>query len=176
MFCVNDVVLYGNEGVCRIDGITRRSFGDASDDYYVLHPVNNRQLTLYVSVSNGNLETKTRKMVTPDEISEIIDSTAKTDPFWISDENERKVKFKEIISSGDRRKILDIIRSICLYRDSQLQKRKKLHTADEYLLKDAEKIIYDEFAYVLNIEPKQVEQLLMQKLGGGEAAAVSQAV
>ncbi|MCC8043400.1 MAG: CarD family transcriptional regulator [Oscillospiraceae bacterium] len=167
MFCVNDVVLYGNEGVCRIDDITQRSFGDKSGDYYVLRPVNNGQLTLYVSVANGNLESKVRKMVTADEITEIIDSTAHSAPHWINDENERKLRFKEIISSGDRRAILQVIRSIYVHRDEQLQKRKKLHAVDEYMLKDAEKILYDEFAYVLNLKPEQVGELLTSKLAAG---------
>ena len=39
MFAVNDTVVYGVQGICVIDEITKRDFGGKSEDYYVLHTV-----------------------------------------------------------------------------------------------------------------------------------------
>ena len=44
-------------------------------------------------------------------------------------------------------------------------KRKKLHIADEKILKETERVLYEEFAYVLRIGQDEVLPFILQKLG-----------
>ncbi len=44
-------------------------------------------------------------------------------------------------------------------------KRKKLHIADEKILKETERVLYEEFAYVLGIGQDEVLPFILQKLG-----------
>ncbi len=163
MFSIGDIILYGNEGICEIADIVDKSFGDIKGDYYVLRPISNYKLTLYVSVANGNLESKVRDIFTKEQIANVIQEVVQSDIEWIESESQRKAKFKEMIFSGDRYACLSVIKALYKHREMKKAVNKKLHTADEYILKDAEKILYDEFAYVLNLPVDQVEQLIMSK-------------
>ena len=74
MFCVNDTILYGAQGVCRIASIVRESFGSGPVDYYVLKPVYNDNSTIYVPVENGDLTGKMRRILSSEEIIALIRS------------------------------------------------------------------------------------------------------
>ena len=41
---------------------------------------------------------------------------------------------------------------------------KKLHAADERIMKEAEKLLYDEFSVVFDIRPEEVLPLIMKRL------------
>ena len=46
MFSINDTVLYGANGVCRITDICQKEFSGVIKDYYILTPVSYTHLTL----------------------------------------------------------------------------------------------------------------------------------
>ena len=73
-YSVNDTVLYGAEGVCRVAEIIQRDFGSGTVDYYVLRPVYNENSTIFVPVNNPALTDKIRRVLSADEIREIIRS------------------------------------------------------------------------------------------------------
>ena len=56
MFKVDDTILYGTEGVCKVKEITSKKFGDYVNDYYVLEPVYARNSILYVPIKNKKLK------------------------------------------------------------------------------------------------------------------------
>ena len=51
---------------------------------------------------------------------------------------------------------------------------RKVHVCDERFLKEAEKILYDEFAHVLDIEPEQVLPYIFDQIESAEAEEVRQ--
>ena len=68
---------------------------------------------------------------------------------WIDNDNQRKRDFGEVIKSGDQKNILQIIKSIYIHSLGLKDKGRKIHVSDEQIMKDGEKLILDEFAYVL---------------------------
>ncbi len=48
MFKVNDKVVYGTHGVCKIAEITNKTVGKCTMNYYVLKPIYQENQTLYV--------------------------------------------------------------------------------------------------------------------------------
>ena len=83
---------------------------------------------------------------------------------WVENENERKLRFKEILSCGDRLAVAGLIRTLCEHRLNQEKTGKKMHLSDERFLKDAERLLYDEIAHVMEIEPNQVIGLIGNRL------------
>ena len=57
-----------------------------------------------------------------------------------------------------------LIRMIYLHQKSLQHTNKKLHLADERAMKEAETMLYDEFAYVLNLRPEQVIDFIAQRI------------
>lgn len=164
MFNANDSVLYGVHGVCRIVEIQNQNFGDKDCLYYVLKPIYNDLSTFFVPVDNEALTSKMKKVLSPQEIHSIIRSMPQEDLIWIEDDAERKEKYNEILKSGDRIGLVRIIKTLYFRQNQLKEQRKKLHIADERFMKEAEKMLYEEFAYVLNIEQDQVIPFIAEEI------------
>ncbi len=166
MVAIGATVLYGMDGVCTVTDITTRTFQKETLEYYVLTPVHDGRSTIYVPTASEAALMKMRPILSADEIRAIIadlPQSACTD--WITDENARRAHFKSILLSGDRREIIRMIKTIYLHGQEQKASGRKLHHADEVAMKDAEALLYDEFAYVLGIRPDEVLPFITQELG-----------
>ena len=72
MFQVNDMIVYGAHGVCRIAEIEERDFNGSSIEYYILKPVYDEKATIFVPVLNDRLTAKMRRVLSKDEIEALI--------------------------------------------------------------------------------------------------------
>ena len=83
---------------------------------------------------------------------------------WIDDERLRKEKFKELVSRADTFELIQLIKTLLKHKEDVLARGKKMHMVDERMLQDAEKIICDEFAYVLGIAPDAVPEYIQREI------------
>ena len=98
------------------------------------------------------------------EIEDLIRQLPMSTCRWIDNENERKLRYREILGCGDRLAVAGLIRTLYEHRINQEKTGKKMHLSDERFLKDAERLLYDEIALVMDIEPKQVSTYIGSKL------------
>lgn len=161
---INDIVLYGAEGVCKIKDITRENFGEGIMEYYVLQPIYKDSLTIFVHTGNDHLISKMRRVLSREEIEKIILTMPEEELLSIEDESAREIKYQEIINSGDRRAVVKLIKTIYLRQKNRKEQKKKPYAIDERFLKEAEKLLYDEFALVLNVKPNQVLPLIIKQI------------
>ncbi len=171
MYQVNDSIVYGTYGVCRITEITQRSFRGNKVDYYVLKPVHDDNSTFFVPVNNEALVEKMRCILSEDEIYRILRKTAEASVSWVEDAGTRKELFQQALSQGDRGEVLALIKALHLHQEELQQKGKHLHVADERFLRDAEKMLYDEFSLVLHIDRDQVLPFILEKIRSYEKEA-----
>ena len=174
MFAVNDVVCYGAQGVCRIEEVAVRNFGSADRLYYILKPLSTGGATVYVPTDNEKLTARMRRILSPEEIGELIREICDEDSVWESDENLRKAHYHELLTCGDRRALIRQIKALYRQRQEQLKRDRRLHVCDERFLKDAERLLYDEFALVLRINPEQVLPFIMEQLPEEERKTISE--
>lgn len=165
MYCVGDTVVYGTHGVCRINSIEENDISGESMEYYVLRPVYDENSTVFVPVKNERLVSQMRSVMTVDEIYEMIHSMPDEQTIWIEDENERKQRYQELIDQGDRRKLVRLIKTLHNHQLKQQSLGRRLHIADEKVLKQAESLLYHEFAVVLNISPEEVVPFITDRIG-----------
>lgn len=163
-FGVGDTVLYGTQGVCRIERTEKQRVRGNDIEYYVLCPVYNENSTVFVPMQNDALVSKMRSILSAEDIYEMIRSMPEEDTIWIDDENQRKLSYQQLINEGDRKKLVQLIKTLYLHKLSQEKKGRKLHQSDETMLKQAEKLLYDEFALVLNIQPEEVLPFIMEQV------------
>ena len=52
MFQVNDTIMYGTQGICKIVEITQKDFLGTKKEYYVLKPMSDSGATLFAPVNN----------------------------------------------------------------------------------------------------------------------------
>lgn len=164
MYKEGDLVQYGVNGVCRVIQIREESFGGQKEMYYILTPLTHRGSTVYVPLSNEKLVGKMRRVLQPEEIYAIIDAMPDEKADWIEDSAARKETFRTILKSGDCFRIMKMIKSIYLHRQALLENGKKLPAGDEQLFREAENILYAEFALVLHIQKDEVVPFIAKEL------------
>lgn len=164
MFEINDTVVYGTHGVCKIENIEIKEFAGASKEYYVLKPVNDLSATLYVPTYNEKLVGKMRKLLTEQEVYHLIETMPQKETIWYQKENERREEYKKVIARGDHSELIGIIKAIYLQKKKREAEGKHLYISDERFFREAENILYDEFQYVLNIKKEDLLSLIFSKI------------
>ncbi len=160
MFEIGETVLYGTEGVCKITEIMEMKCGSTRAKYYVLKPIHRDSATIYVPLNNERLLERMRRVLSAQEIDELLRSVTQEELAWIDDANERRQEYAKILTAGDRLDVVRLIRALYLRRQSLVAVGKHLRTSDEQLLRDAEKLLNDEFALVLDIPQREVPEYI----------------
>lgn len=164
MFQINDMVLYGTNGVCKLVDIDVRDCGGRMVEYYILKPIYASNSTVFVPVNNEKLTSKMRYVLTKEEIDEKIRLIPESSPGWIDDERTRKERFKDIVSRADTFELIQLIKTLLEHQEAVMARGKKLHVADERMLQEAEKMICDEFSYVLGISKEEVPSYITDSM------------
>ena len=125
-------------------------------EYYILKPFYTNNSTVFVPVNNEKLTSKMRHVLTKEEIDQMIAEIPGNPSEWITDERERKERFKDIAGRADTFEMIQLIEALLEHQREVMERGKKLHIADERMLREAEKMICDEFAYVLGISQEEV--------------------
>ncbi len=169
MFKAGDTVVYSSQGVCRINEIVTKQVGKTSAEYYLLTPVYQENTTIFVPVDNEKLTCKMRSVLSRGEIDELILAMRECDIDWIKDDIARRRQYTEVLSSGDRLKIAALIKTLYLEQRRRKEAGKKLHIADEQLLKKAQTLLHNELALALQIEPEQVVSFIKEQMNASNS-------
>lgn len=164
MFSIGEKVIYGTQGICEVRGTTEKTIGKTKLEYYVLVPIYDTKSTIYIPVKNEKLLENIRKVLSETEINALIDTAAKNQLTWIEDDLKRKEICNQIFKSGDRLDIMRLIEMLYLRREALKQTKKHFHISDERYLREAERLIHDEFSYVLGIEQNKVPEYILNRI------------
>ncbi len=162
---IGETVRYGQSGLCKIEGTCEKEIAGAQQEYFMLTPLFKKGSTVFVPCSNEELVQKMCLPLTPEEIPALLARAAEEEPEWIRDFRRRSEASKKALSSCDRMDVLLLIKSIYAHRQEMQGKGARVHTTDDYFLKDAEQLIYSEISYVQNKEYEQVEKEVKAILG-----------
>ncbi len=160
MFKIGDTIVYGSQGICKIDCIETKQIGRQSADYYVLKPIFNQNTAVFVPVDNKKLTAKMRSVLTKVEIKKMAETASNIAVIKALDETQKREQYKAILSSGDREKLIALIKTICAERDDRRQNNKKLNISDEQTLHKAELLLYNEIAFVYGVEPDEAKNII----------------
>ena len=164
MYQLGDKVVYGSHGVCCVAGQEERLVDKRSVTYLALEPVGQGGSQFLVPTHNAVAMSKLSHILKPEELDALLQSEGIRADVWIRDENQRKQSYRELISGGDRQKLLAMIHTLYRHKAAQQAAGKRVHLCDENFLRDAEKLLISEIAIVLDMEPDQAKQYLRTKL------------
>lgn len=162
-FSVGDTVVYGTQGVCRIKEISVLKFGRAKAEYYTLTPVSDERSAVYVPTSNEKLVAKMRRLISREEMDKLIDSADENQIEWISDDAGRKSYCDAVVKNGSHRELMQLIGMLYNRREALKTEKKHFHNVDAQYLKAAERLLHDEFAYILGISVSEVPEYISQR-------------
>ena len=164
MFKKGEMVSYSTTGLCEITDVTSISEKGIKTEYYVLQPIYQKTSKIYVPVNNETLVAKMRSVITKKEVDDII-LKAKDDPMeWIENDIKRNEVFKEIYGTGDLSLIIKMIGCIYIHGKELAQSKRRLRAADSIYFQNAEQLVNNELAYVLNINPNEVTEYIKLKM------------
>ncbi len=164
MFDLGEYVVYSASEICEVGEKVKRCFdGVNSNEYFKLIPIASSQSSYYVPIDGA--EEKVRKLLSKEQIYEIIDNIPNIEENWFEDKNERKNYFKTVLKSDDYSQIISMIKSIYSERKRRNSTGKNLIASDEKAFMVAERLMHQEFAVVLGIKEEEVVELIESRIG-----------
>ena len=164
MFQQGSFVVYGIHGVCKIVGTEIRRVDRSYIEYYVLEPVKQSEDRYYVPSQNPAAVSKMRPLLSKEQLDALLSSSEVAKDAWIADENQRKQRYRELITSGDRAALLSMVKALHIHKEEQVAQGRRLHLCDENFLRDAENLLGGEFSLVLGIAPSEVGAYIKNKI------------
>ncbi|MGM9589532.1 MAG: CarD family transcriptional regulator [Faecousia sp.] len=165
MYQIGDKVVYGIHGVCSIADTEVKTVDRKEVTYLVLEPQGQPGSRYLVPTHNVAAMGKLKKMLSGEEMDALIRSESVRQDAWIRDESQRKQVYRELISSGDRERLMAMVHTLYRHKSEQHAAGKKVHLCDDNFLRDAEKLLISEISIVMNMEPEEAKKYVRQQLG-----------
>ena len=160
MFEIGQWVMYGIHGVCRIAGTEKQLVNRKRSEFLVLEPLSKAESKFYLPLGNPTALAKLKPVLSEEELRALLSSPEVREDNWIDEESRRKMYYKELITRGDRKEILQTIYALYRYKAAQMEAGKKFHICDDNFLRDAEKLMSSEIALVLEMTMEQARDYL----------------
>ena len=161
-YAVEDYVMYGAIGVCKVTDICSPDFMRDETMYYVLQPVYNTSETIYAKV--GSDKVSMRRSLTKPEAQKYIEDMKAAEILWFSDDKERDQEFKRILRSGDCREWICMVKGLYRTKKQRESDGKKLSQADTNIFQKAEKLLYGELALALGLNVDEMPSYIDRAL------------
>lgn len=164
MFAVGDHVIYGYEGVCRVDevGCLHVAGLDKSRQYYRLTPYY-RGGTIYAPV-DGKIAM--RRVISREALDALLPALRQLPPLSDVPENSRLAGeyYRSILSEHRCDRLLQLCKTFHQKQQALSSLRRSINSTEMRSWKTAEEMLYGEFGFVLGIEPSAVAQYLSECL------------
>jgi CarD family transcriptional regulator len=165
MYSVGDLVIYGCEGVCKVEDIGLPNIMSINKNriYYTLSPVYMNEV-VYAPV-DGDIFM--RLVLSRTEAMELIRKipAIKECEFDNCDLNILKERYRNLMQSHDCMDLIQLIKTIFLKRQQVAQKGTKLSQVDDQYMKQAEELLHGEFAIALDIPKSDVQEFITNAIG-----------
>ena len=160
MYNVGDIVMYGTFGICKVTAIEKRDFTGEEQEYYILKHINSEKNIFYVPTNNDAALSKMHPICSKAEVDELISHMNSEGLIWIDNDIKRKEEYSRIIKDADKHEIIRLIKTLYLRRKELAENGKKLRSTDENYLSLAENMLFEEFAYALDIDKSEVVEYI----------------
>lgn len=161
MFDVGDFVVFGSDGVCRVEAVGNLDIDGVSRDkqYYTLAPVGKIGNGRIFAPVDGKRVTM-RKVVNLDEANELINDINAIGCLKVLDEKKREERYKEVIQHCDLREVIQLIKEIYERKKVRDAAGKKLTAVDERYFAIAENCLYSELSLPLKMEKSELREYI----------------
>lgn len=162
MFKIGDYIIYGFNGVCKVEDIGPVALSGIESDrlYYTLHPFGEKEGVIYTPVDNK--KTLMRSVLTKEEAKQLLDEIDSIDDLGITDEKKRESTYKEVMNKCDSREWVRIIKTLDLRKETRIAEGKKVTASDEKYLRLAEENLFSELSVSLGIPKEHMEEYIAE--------------
>lgn len=164
MFAVGEYIVYGTNGICRVEEICSSPF-DATDTrpYYLLVPLNNpMSSTIYTPANNERVPM--RGLMTREEIEALISCMADVEELVVPVEKQRRELYRTTIATLAPKGYVSVIKTVQRRRAQLAAAHKHFPVTDMEYGRLAKHLLYSEIALVLGMEENSMESYLGEYL------------
>ena len=162
---VGDFVVYKSLGIYKINDIRTEKFSGLDPRvYYVMNAASDKSSVAYVPVDLKDIDTHLRHILSSDEIDAAISDSRGEELEWIENPKDRAAAYDLLLSGGKSADLLRLFKVLTLKRREYAESHKKLYAGDIRILSAVEKIITEEFSFVLGIEKSEVIPYIISKI------------
>jgi len=164
MFDVGDYIVYGVNGVCKVEKVGTVSVAGISKDkmYYTLVPVYSKGSKVFTPTDNQKVVM--RSVISREEALTLVDSINEIEMIREQDDRMQEVKYKESLKKCDCKECIRIIKTLYLKKQTRIAEGKKITAGDEKYLHIAEENLYGELAIPLEMEKNDVEAFISARV------------
>ena len=161
MFSIDDKIIYGATGVCRIENIIENELTGTVREYYVLRPVDTDKSIIYVPVDNEKLTSRMRAIPSANELKSMVKNSDNEQIEWIDNHMRRSEVFHEILNEGEIPRVLVLFRTLNARSVMMSKENKHLPKSDERIYKECQKLLCSEFSAILDIEQSEALYIML---------------
>lgn len=164
MYKIGEYVVYGQNGICRIQDIANPGFSgvDEKKMYYLMEPLNAKGSKIYSPV--GSKKVRIRRIMNEEEAEQFIECIPMVETLWIGNEKMREERYKAAMYTCEPIEWLKIIKTLYLRAKDRISQGKKITATDERYLKMAEESLYSELAFALGKNKEDMEDYITQRI------------
>ena len=163
MYAIGDKIIYGENGVCFVEDIAPLALSGAPKDklYYYLRPYIGSG-TYFAPVDSGAYM---RPVMSREEAEALIDSMPGIEPAVCNDNRFNHVDafYKELFKLHSCEALVAVIKGL----HQRMSERKTKSSRAEATMKRAKDILHGELSIALNIDFKEVENYILNRVGEG---------
>ena len=168
MFEVGEYIVYGMNGICRVEDVCTSPY-DKTDPrtYYLLVPVNNpMSSTIYTPVDNERVPM--RRLMTPEEIEGLIAAMPGISLLTVPVEKQRREIYRTTIGSLAPEGYVQVIKTVHRRREELAAARKHFPVTDLEYGRLAKHLLYSECAHVLGLAEDSMEAYITSRIEKAE--------
>lgn len=162
MYQVGDIIVYGGEGVCRVDAVGRLNMPGVNRDklYYTLSPLY-REGAVYTPVDTSVFM---RPALSREEAEELVRAIPDIQAAVCGDRSLRGLTehYQALIRSHQCLDMVQLIKAAYARRQERRSQGNKPGQVDERYMKRAEELLYGELAIALDMPRDQICDYIAQ--------------
>ncbi|MBR4341472.1 MAG: CarD family transcriptional regulator [Lachnospiraceae bacterium] len=164
MFDVGEFVVFGSDGVCRVESVGALDMEGISKEklFYTLVPLGKSGKGKIFAPVDGKKVT-IRRVVNREEADKLIAEIKEIGKLDITDEKKREERYKEVIHNCDLREVIQLIKEIHSRKEMRDAIGKKLTAMDERYFMIAENCLYSELSLPLEMEKSEIKDYITSK-------------
>jgi len=163
MFEIGDYIIYGSNGVCKVDQIGTMDANTFVSDrlFYTLIPVYRKESKVFTPVDNDKVIM--RHIITKKEAMELIGDIDNIETIKESNDKKREEVYRTIVRQCDCREWVRMIKTLYKNKNERLAGGKKVTAGEEKYLKIAEDSLFGELAIPLEIQKNKVDAYIRER-------------
>ena len=168
MFAVGEYIVYGTNGMCRVEEICASPY-DATDtrDFYLLVPLHNpMSSTIYTPVNNERVPM--RRLMTREEIESLISCMNDIEELIVPMEKQRRDMYRTTLGELRPEGYVSVMKTVHRRRAQLAAAHKHFPVTDMEYGRLAKHLLYSEIALVLGMEEASMEAYLEERLQRAE--------